>query len=102
MGVGYSLMRKCIVRGLFKTIHRTRGNCVTFNCKRIAKAADLPTKPVTLTIVRSVIDELVDRDLVGVWKRGSGKVRYIVTRDSPLWKVAKSGDLDELLRLLGE
>jgi len=77
-----------IYRAILEMIANARGSCVTFTCKKVAKRARLDTKPVTLTVVRYVIDKLLEEGMVEYWSRGR-RTKFIVHSTSPLWSIAK-------------
>lgn len=65
---------------------------LTFNAKKIAVLAGLPTHPVVLTLIKEVIEKLREEGLVRRVSRTTHGVKYSVSKDSPLWPLAK---LDE-------
>ena len=77
-----------IYRTILEMIASTRGSCMTFTCKKVARRAGLDTKPITLTVVKYVIDSLLEKGMVEYWRRGR-RPRYMVRSTSPLWGVAK-------------
>ncbi len=76
------------LRALMELIMNTKGSCLTFTPKKVAIKAGLDTKPVTLTVVKYVIEKLREKGLVEIWS-SSRRMRYIITRESPLWQEAK-------------
>jgi len=73
-------------------IKRTRGTCLTFTPKKVAKVAGLDTKPVTLSVVKYVIEKL--RPLgIDIYKTSSHGVKYIIHNTSPLWQKAKESEV---------
>ena len=70
-------------------IIKARGSCVTFTPKRIARLAGLDTKPVTLSVVKYVLERLRSKGLIDIWD-SKRRTRYIVTKESPLWKMIRN------------
>ncbi|MCD6509011.1 MAG: hypothetical protein J7L11_01275 [Thermoprotei archaeon] len=85
-----------IYRTILEMIASTRGSCMTFSRKKVARRAGLDTKPITLTVVKYVIDTLLEKGMVEYWREGR-RARYIVHSTSPLWGIAK-----ELKEKIGE
>lgn len=95
MGVGicyksYREIQKAIVGALISFIRDTRGNCLTFTCKRLAVKAGLSTQPVLLTVIKHFLDKLCEKGLVGTYSRTSHGTKYIITRNSILWRLCAS------------
>ncbi|RLF22672.1 MAG: hypothetical protein DRN15_08315 [Thermoprotei archaeon] len=80
-------------KALSELIRNARGTCVTFTCKKLAKMAKLSTKPVTLTLVREVLEQLRREGLISIYKVSSHGIKYMITRDSPLWHACKTGEV---------
>jgi len=108
------LVEQVTLRAIMEIIASAKGTCVTFTPKKVAIKAGLDTKPVTLTVVKSYIEELREKGLVKVWgtrwkyyRTRKGRVRrpyihrYIVTRESPLWQEAKKAPLEKLAEVRG-
>ncbi|MCD6509205.1 MAG: hypothetical protein J7L11_02280 [Thermoprotei archaeon] len=83
-----SNVEEVALRALIELIANTKGSCMTFTPKKVAIQAGLDTKPVTLTVVKYVLEKLRKEGLVKVW-RSSRRMRYMVTKESPLWQEAK-------------
>ena len=87
---------RLVYEAVERLIYMARGSCRTFTPKQVAKAAGLDTKPVTLTVVRYFLEEMRKKGLIDLYRirrggQGNGSVyRYIITRESPLWKLVKS------------
>lgn len=87
-----------VVQAVLEMIRGTRGSMVTFNAKKIAllmralrpPGTELEIKPVTLTLVKDVLERLRERGYLEVLGENDHSVKYAVTRDSPLWRVAKN------------
>ena len=84
-----SEVERLVEYGVREIILRSRGSCVTFKTKDVAKVAGLSTHPIVLSVVRSILDEMVRKGLIGVWRAGRRRRRYIVAEGSPLWREAK-------------
>ncbi|RLE66189.1 MAG: hypothetical protein DRJ47_03015 [Thermoprotei archaeon] len=89
----YEKLRITVISILIDLIKRSRGTCVTFTGKKIVLMAGFPPQPVLLTVVKSILEELRQEKLIEYYSRSSHGVKYIVTRDSPLWQVIKNGDI---------
>ena len=87
--IAYDELEKLIISGLHRIIARARGSCVTFTPKRVALEAGVEAKPITLTLVRDILEGLEEKGLVELYKNGCHGYKYIVTRESPLWQEAK-------------
>jgi hypothetical protein len=72
-------------------IRRTRGSLVTFNPKKIAVLAGIDTHPVILTLVKDVLEGLREKGLISLAGKSKHRVKYAVTKSSPLWALAKEG-----------
>lgn len=81
-------------------IATTKGSMLTFNAKKIASEAGLPTHPVVLTLIKEVIEQLREQGLVRRLSRTAHGVKYAVSRESPLWVLAKHGELGEELEVV--
>ncbi|RLE67856.1 MAG: hypothetical protein DRJ43_06635 [Thermoprotei archaeon] len=81
-------------------IRSTKGTMLTFNAKKIAVIAGLPTHPVILTLIKEVIEQLCTRKLVRRMSRSSHGVKYAITRESPFWLLAKAGEQAPLIEVL--
>ncbi len=81
-----------IARGLWILIHYTRGSCVAFTQKRLLENAgcDNPL-PVLMTIVKDIMNKLVEQKLLTIDDSRSVK-RYTICKDSPLWNVIKKAE----------
>lgn len=87
----YDELQQVVLEALFKLIRATKGSMLTFNAKKLAVVASLPTHPVVLTLIKDVIERLRARGLVQKISQSSHGVKYAITQDSPLWTMAKSG-----------
>lgn len=85
----YEKLQSAVLTTLMKMIRATKGSMLTFNAKKIAVLAGLPTHPVVLTLIKEVIEQLREKGLVRRISRTSHGVKYAVNRDSPLWRLAK-------------
>ena len=86
----YEDIERLTILGIKKLVAGARGDHVLFKPKKLAKIAGLSTKPVTLTLVRHVLEELRAKGIVDLWSTNSHGYKYIITRDSPLWKEVKA------------
>ena len=73
-----------VLNALQELINESKGTCVTFTPKRIAKLGGLSTKPVMLTLVREFLDELVKFGFLEHYKVNSKRKVYMVTSKSEL------------------
>lgn len=83
-------IEELVEKAVLLMIRNTRGQCLTFTPKKVAKFAKLDTKPVTLSVVRWVIENRLTPHGIRIYKRSSHGVKYIVDSTSPLWNKAKS------------
>lgn len=92
---------------LLEMIRHTKGGMITFNSKKIAVLAGIDTHPVVLTLIKDVLEQLKEREYIFEVGRTKHGIKYSVTRESPLWALAKSydkitlrnlEDLDEIVR----
>jgi hypothetical protein len=88
----YERLQRTVLVTLAKMIRATKGSMLTFNAKKIAVLAGLPTHPVVLTLIKEVIEQLNEKGLVRRISRSSHGVKYAVNKESPLWLAAKLGD----------
>ena len=86
----YEDIERLTLLALGKLIKDARGSVVTFTCKKLAKMAKISTKPVTLTLVRAVLEELRREGYITIYKVSSHGIKYMITRDSPLWRFYKA------------
>lgn len=96
----YARLQKVVVETLGRLIASTKGSMLTFNAKKIASEAGLPTHPVVLTLIKEVIEQLHARGLVRKLSKTAHGVKYAVSRESALWPLAKQGKLGERLEAL--
>ncbi|MEM1928490.1 MAG: hypothetical protein QXH81_00805 [Thermofilaceae archaeon] len=89
----YARLQKIVVETLANMISATKGSMLTFNAKKIASEAGLPTHPVVLTLIKEVIEQLRAQGLVRRLSKTAHGVKYAVNRESPLWFLAKQGEL---------
>jgi len=92
----YEEIKLMVVSAIVNLIARTKGTCLTFTSKKLAQVAGLPTQPVLLTIVRDVLENLRREGLIVRYSKTSHGVKYMITKDSPLWAYAVSGECVEL------
>ncbi len=102
-----------VATGLWKAIKEARGNCVSFTPKKILQyaGADEDVKPIKLTLVRYILDELVKKDVLYKDDKRYKICKYIVTSDgkictdekNPLWELCKAADSpDEVIKVLSQ
>jgi len=96
----YEELKKSVLGALMSIIRRTKGNCVTFTSKKIAITAGLPPTPVLLTVIRDILEGLHEDGLISRYSKGSHGVKYMITRNSPLWQWAKTVSIQEVATLL--
>ncbi|RLE88820.1 MAG: hypothetical protein DRJ96_01510 [Thermoprotei archaeon] len=96
----YEGLQRMVVAALAKMIRSTKGTMLTFNAKKIAVMAGLPTHPVVLTLIKEVIEQMRARGLVRRISRSSHGVKYAITRDSPFWLLAKAGEKTPMLEVI--
>ncbi|RLF25087.1 MAG: hypothetical protein DRN15_00045 [Thermoprotei archaeon] len=89
-------LEQLTIRALVSMIRETKGTCITVTPKKVALKAGLDAKPITLTVVRYVLDRLLELGWLRVWKT-SRRIKYIITKESPLWTEAKSARNDDEL-----
>ena len=87
----YFEIERIVMETLQDMIRRTRGTCMTFTPKKIAKRAGLSTKPVTLSIVDHVLQTLSEKGLIQFYHKGWHGKKYIIHNTSPLWIKVKEG-----------
>jgi len=90
-----------IARGMWVLIHYTRGSCVAFTQKRLMENAGCNDPlPVLMTIVKDIMNKLVEQKLLTIDDSRSIK-RYTICKDSTLWNVIKnSGGPEEVYNYL--
>ena len=86
----YNDIKIAVISAIIELISRAKGSCVTFTSKKIAQIAGLPTQPVLLTIVRDVLENLRNEGLIIRYNKTSHGVKYMITKESPLWLFAIS------------
>lgn len=96
----YRKVRLAVIEAMGDLIKKSRGSCVTFTCKKLATIAGLPSQPVLLTVIRSVLDELCDKGLITRYSRSSHGIKYMATKESPIWVAFKRGDLETLSKIV--
>uniref|UniRef100_A0A7C4BAQ4 DNA-binding protein n=1 Tax=Thermofilum pendens TaxID=2269 RepID=A0A7C4BAQ4_THEPE len=87
----YNEFSALVLNTLLEMIRRTKGGLVTFNPKKIAVLAGIDTHPVILTLVKDVLEGLRERGLINIAGKSKHGVKYSVTKNSPLWALAKEG-----------
>jgi len=81
-----------IARGLWILVHYTRGSCVAFTQKRLLENAGCNDPlPVLMTIVKDIMNKLVEQKLLTIDDSRSIK-RYTICKDSTLWNVIKRAE----------
>jgi hypothetical protein len=81
-----------IARGMWILVHYTRGSCVAFTQKRLLENAGCNDPlPVMMTIVKDIMNKLVEQKLLAIDDTRSLK-RYMVCKDSQLWNVIKRAE----------
>jgi hypothetical protein len=78
-----------VARGMWVLIHYTRGSCVAFTLKQLLKNAGCnKPQPILMTIVKDIMNKLVEQKLLTMDDSRSIK-RYTICNDSQLWNVIK-------------
>ncbi|HDI75479.1 MAG: hypothetical protein DRJ98_04865 [Thermoprotei archaeon] len=96
----YRKIRLAVIEAMGDLIKKSRGSCVTFTCKKLAIIAGLPSQPVLLTVIRSVLDELCDKGLITRYSKSSHGIKYMATKESPIWMAFKQGDSETLNKIV--
>lgn len=96
----YERLQRTVLATLAKMIRSTKGSMLTFNAKKIAVLAGLPTHPVVLTLIKDVIEQLGEKGLVRRVSRSSHGVKYAISKESPLWALAKLEEIPPSLEAL--
>jgi len=96
----YERLQRTVLATLARMIRTTKGSMLTFNAKKIAVLAGLPTHPVVLTLIKDVIEQLGEKGLVRRVSRSSHGVKYAISKESPLWALAKLGESPSSLEAL--
>jgi len=96
----FSRLQRIVLVTLGRMIASTKGTMLTFNAKKLASEAGLPTHPVVLTLIKEVIEQLREQGLVRRLSRTAHGVKYAVSRESPIWTLAKLGELEGDLEAL--
>jgi len=96
----YKLVERSTIKALSIFVKKSRGRVATFTPSQLARMSDLPKLPVVFSLVRTVLEELRKHGLLEIWSvrvirriGGGRKYRYIISSDSPLWKLLKEEDL---------
>jgi len=90
----YSYLQLLVVNTLVDMISRTKGSMLTFNAKKIAVNAGLPTHPVLLTLVKDILEQLHAHGLIQRMAKSSHGLKYSVTKESKLWELSKGWATD--------
>ncbi len=85
----YDEVKALVVLTIISFIRKTKGSAITFTAKKIAVSAGLPAQPVILTLVKDVLENLSREGLIDVYSRTSHGVKYMITKSSALWLIAK-------------
>ena len=89
-----------VLTSLDRMVKLSRGTAVTFKCKNLART--VVPKPVVLTVIKHILEEFRKKGYIDVWsvrrigETGRGVSRYILTKDSPLWKFLKNATIEDL------
>jgi len=89
-----------VLTSLDRMVKLSRGTAVTFRCKNLART--VVPKPVVLTVIKHILEEFRKKGYIDVWsvrrigETGRGVSRYILTKDSPLWKFLKNATIEDL------
>ncbi len=85
----YEEVKALVVLTIISFIRKTKGSAITFTAKKIAVSAGLPAQPVILTLVKDILENLHREGLIDVYSRTSHGVKYMITKTSALWLIAK-------------
>jgi len=97
----YNSLQKIVVNTLAYMISKTKGSMITFNAKKIAVNAGLPTHPVLLTLIKDVLEQLRAHGFISRFSRSSHGVKYAITKESAFWRLSKEGvEMDSLDAIL--
>ena len=86
-------IHELVYTALKEIIREAKGTMVTVTPKKIAERIGFDTKPITLTIIRHYLEEILLKDKAnrqGVWihKTSHGK-KYRITSKARIWVEAK-------------
>lgn len=96
----FDLIVKAVAKGLIMAVAPARGTCISFIPRKLLELADVDVgAPVVLTVVKHVIDKLVESGLLEADMTRS-KVRYRICRTSPLWDMCKGGKVEEIEKII--
>ncbi len=104
----FNIVLEEVATGIWKAVKEARGNCVSFTPKKVLEYAGVTedVKPIMLTLVRYILDELVKKDLLQRDEKRYRICRYNIYEDgsmseNPLWELCKSSDTpDSVIKLL--
>ncbi|MCD6457578.1 MAG: hypothetical protein B6U95_05470 [Thermofilum sp. ex4484_82] len=85
----YDEIKALVVITIISLIRKTKGSAITFTAKKIAVSAGLPAQPVILTLVKDILENLSREKLIKVYSKTSHGVKYMITKSSALWLIAK-------------
>lgn len=85
----YDELKFIVVSTIMNLIKRTKGNVLTFTAKKIAVHAGIQSHPVVLTLIKDVLENLRREGYIRRLARTSHGTKYIVDRNSALWRAAK-------------
>jgi len=92
-----------ILKGVIIMIKQQRGSCMVFTPTRLHKILGLPPKiPCLLSVTAYYLDVLREKGLLRLYsynQKGGRSKKYIITRESPLWRIAKEYPLEEAVRV---
>jgi len=86
----YNDIKIAVMSAIAELVLRAKGSCVTFTSKKIAQISGLPTQPVLLTIIRDILENLQNEGLIIRYSKTSHGIKYMITKDSPLWNLISS------------
>ncbi len=85
---------RTVYMGMEKIVKDARGSCVSFTPRKVLEFGGVDTTiPVALTLVKHVLEKLVD---AGYLDRDDSraKVRYVLCKNSQLWHQLRRGDAE--------
>ena len=104
----FNAVLKEVATGIWKAVKEARGNCVSFTPKKVLEYAGVneDVKPIMLTLVRYILDELVKKNLLQKDEKRYRVCRYNICEDgsmteNQLWTLCKSSDTpDSVIKLI--
>jgi len=89
MDIPFEVIYNAVMDVIYRLIAGARGSCVTFTVGQLCKWAGLRHDPITCTVIRHILNDLMQKGLIQVCWKNRKYTRFIVTKDSELWKKVK-------------